>query len=436
MISFKQYITEADYTRFLKKNKNLSKQEVEIINKYFSKTNRKAGKDFAKKHNFWQDKSLLSWDYEDYKAIMVGTPSGRKATFKKQSVPGKRNKDYVEVKLKDKGFQGVIPLNHDTAKYLNSSKYGCAGADYCIGWDHTGENWDDIVIDNQQVPVYITNGAEKWVVTIYPDNKFYDVWDKMNNYERKNNTTIPGFDIRKNLFTSSLKKLYDEIREEFYTEDEKTEDTNYDWSEAAREFDEWINDIEDARAEVESNEESIYGDMEKIKDRTLEVYKEKTDKLQELSDYFEESRDEVKEKLESGVEPYTFDDRVYTESEYKELLATLNKKFDEAYDEWNEMDDAVIAIGDMNPHEMAENYDEYEWEGDVPNEDILHDLIHDVETPDMNYLGSEFEYWLEYSGADQDIEKLMYDISDYVHYDEGGNADSIFRKYGIYYPSE
>lgn len=217
MKSFKGYLLhEADYRRFLKKNKNLDQDEIDSINKYFSKTNAQAGSSID-----WQSKDVMNMTYDQFEEIMKNWSSGRKKTFKPIKIRGTKGKDYWEIKVKTKGFQCIIPLTQKMSQWLNSPMFACEGADYCIGWTGTAEHWEEIVVKEQQVPIYVTNGAEKWVVMIYPDNKEYDVWDRMNSMAKRKNTKIPGFDINKNLLTSSLKKLYDDIREEFFV-DKKT----------------------------------------------------------------------------------------------------------------------------------------------------------------------------------------------------------------------
>jgi hypothetical protein len=57
MKSFKQYINEANYARFLKKNKNLSKEEIQKIDDFFTTVNGAANK-FEKEYGSLQSKSV------------------------------------------------------------------------------------------------------------------------------------------------------------------------------------------------------------------------------------------------------------------------------------------------------------------------------------------------------------------------------------------
>jgi len=214
MKSFKIYLTEANYMRFLKKNPNLSDEERYEINKFFSKVNPQAGSDFEKKIG-WQTKKAREMSYQDFENLMMNTKVGRKKNLQKIKIPGVKGKDYWPIKLSNKNFIANIPLNYKTAKFMNSCKYGTINVNYCIGWEYGNEYWEEHVIDEGKIPIYITDGIKKWVVMILPDNKKYEVWDKFNkeNIADYNKEPIPGFSIKKELLGPKKAKLYDEIRE-------------------------------------------------------------------------------------------------------------------------------------------------------------------------------------------------------------------------------
>jgi len=207
-----QQINEADYMRFLKKNPKLSSEEAYEINKFFSKENPQAGSKID-----WQSRDVRSWDYDKFEQEMLKYKSGfRKKMIVK--IPGKQGEDYWTLRLKNKDFIANIPLNQETATFLNSGKYGnCGTTNYCIGWAADTQYWRKHVKGEGKVPIYIIDGYDKWVVMIKLNNKDYEVWDKFNKTDTayKGANAIPGFDIKKELFTSQLKKLYDHIRDEF-----------------------------------------------------------------------------------------------------------------------------------------------------------------------------------------------------------------------------
>jgi hypothetical protein len=216
--SFRIYINEADYMRFLKKNKNLSFTQRDEINDFFSKKSPHAGERFGQKYD-WQSKKVRNMLYHEFKDFMMSTPAGRKNNIKQTKIPGSKGKDYWPMKLKNKDFIANIPLNWETAQFMNSCKYGTIAVKYCIGWTNDDNYWVDNVIIEKKVPIYITDGIKKWVVMILPGNKKYEVWDKFNDRDltkSEGTEPIPGFSIKKELIGSRQSKLYDEIREEFY----------------------------------------------------------------------------------------------------------------------------------------------------------------------------------------------------------------------------
>jgi hypothetical protein len=113
-------------------------------------------------------------EYEDFEKIMLKYPSGFVKKLKVH-IPGKKGEDYWPIKLQTKKFIANIPLNQETAQFMNSCKYGFIEVNYCIGYDGNVFYWNDYVIDEQKVPVYIVDGYKKWVVMIKKDNRSYEV---------------------------------------------------------------------------------------------------------------------------------------------------------------------------------------------------------------------------------------------------------------------
>jgi len=214
MKSFINFLLEADYSRFLKKNKNLTKNQIELINDFF-KRNRHAAKDFEKFFGWQVMSDKLT--YDDFMKFM-DEYGASKNIVKLITLKGRKGKDYWPVDLKNDSVMAVIPLNHEMATFLNSNKYGSRLVNYCIGYEDDVEYWTSIVIKKAKVPVYITNGKEKWVVMILEDNKKYEVWDKFNNCNVALHSPepIPGLSIKNDLLTPKLGRLYDKIRREFF----------------------------------------------------------------------------------------------------------------------------------------------------------------------------------------------------------------------------
>jgi len=215
MKAFTEYIIlEAkSVERFLKKNDNLSKSQKNTINKFFTK-NKPASRKFETDYG-WQSKKVQNMEWKDFYNFMTDYKIGRKMLLKVSNVPGKKGIDYWPIHIKNKDYIANVPLNWKTAQYMNSCRYGSIDVNYCIGWSDDKSYWKDHVIDEQKVPVYITNGYNKWVVMILEDNHNYEVWDKFNREDSALHIKepIPGFSIKKELLKKNMGKIYDEIRE-------------------------------------------------------------------------------------------------------------------------------------------------------------------------------------------------------------------------------
>ena len=77
MKTFKDYINESNYTKYLKQNKNLSPKQVKELNDYFSKENQQAGSNIL-----WQSKKTKEMTYQDFANIMIDYKSGFKEKMK------------------------------------------------------------------------------------------------------------------------------------------------------------------------------------------------------------------------------------------------------------------------------------------------------------------------------------------------------------------
>ena len=208
MKSYKIFIQEAvNLRRFLNKNKNLSKDQRDKIEQFF-KVNRQEAKKID-----WQSKEVLSWTWDNFNEIMMNSKYGLKTSDKmdcskiKLRIP---KDEYIRVKLSTKKFCAIIPLTWEAAKELNSN-FGTCHGDYCIGDTRSSSNWNDLVVYDITVPVYVINNTEKWVVMIDMHND-YEVWNK-DNVRVYSSEPIPGFSIKNELLNPKIKKLYDNVRD-------------------------------------------------------------------------------------------------------------------------------------------------------------------------------------------------------------------------------
>jgi len=454
MKSFIKYITEANYSRFLKKNKNLNTDQRNEINYFFSKINTQAGSKID-----WQNKKIRNMTYDDFENIILNSKSGRRKNLKSINIPGKKGEDYWPVKLKTKGFIANIPLNHKTANYMNSCKYGTIDVNYCIGWGDDAEYWDSHVIDDQELPVYIIDGDRKWVVIIDDGNHSYQVWDKLNQRDisKSNKEPIPGFSIKKELLNSRMKKVYDEIREDFYTEDDRNDENEheYDRSDAINDYNEFISNIESAKKDLEEGRDEYYKILSDTYNDTLEYYENLRDEFEEKMTSAEEKMDSVEEKkdeldgiisddypdkTEDGVYMYKYNGSYWT-------MEQLNVLFDDIYDlfqkyesqkedfeeQWNIYDDAyneIDEIDDGDGYEMSSKYDDYEWQGDIPEE---FSYEQNINIPHISYY-NEYIDFLEYFGFTIDEDYIQEKIWSYIYEDSLSSAEEALSSAGLYTP--
>ena len=217
MKTFTEHLYESDYKRFLKKNKNLSKAQINKLNDFYKKVGT-AATEFEKTFG-WQSPFPQTLTWEDFEKFNSDYTYWVKQNLKDVKIKGTKGKDYWPIRLRTKKYIANIPLNWETAQYMNSCNYGTINVNYCIGWSDNKSFWNDHVIDEQKVPIYITNGSKKWVVMIRPNNISYEVWDKLNKEDISsyNPEPIPDFSIRKELLGKQKANLYNEIRDKFFT---------------------------------------------------------------------------------------------------------------------------------------------------------------------------------------------------------------------------
>ena len=226
MKSFKIYINESDYTRFLKMNKNLNDTEIENINSWFADDNPRAGEKFGREYD-WQSKKVKNMSFVDFFNInneYMNTFSQKKKNVKLGGLKGlKKDVDYIEIKLKTKHAKAIIPLNHEASVLLASNRVGtckCEGK-WCISFKKNNKYWKSYVIRKKQVPIMVMTEDTKWCVMALKSGSFH-VWDQYDNKESNANTPftneekIPEINIKKDLMNSKLLSLYNEIRDKFF----------------------------------------------------------------------------------------------------------------------------------------------------------------------------------------------------------------------------
>jgi hypothetical protein len=424
MQSFKQFITiseanEKRFLKFLQANKNLTKEQAKEINAFFNKY-KQAAKKFEKDYG-WQSQTTKDLTYEDFGMIMNDSSLEVMKALKKIKIPGTKEVDYQPVHIKNKGFIANIPLTQDTAQYMNSCKYGNLDVNYCIGWDEDGQYWDEYVIDEQKVPVYLTNGVKKWVVMIEDGNRSYEVWDMKNdeNKAKSNKEPIPGFSIKKELLTSSLKKMYNEIREEFYTEDNKlnSEPPKPDWSEAKEDYDNLVREIETVAKDFRDRKHDNEEELKEIWTDTLKDYKLRLKNIREEILSFEKKQALIQEKidaLEVNIDNLTSQENIELQkliNELDNITDTLSELEDKEVDLEIDLDN-IEDIDYKDEDEMQEERENYDWNGFIPDAGDWRNSM--INWPDPEWY-SDFVEYVEHVYGDYDWNKLKNEISDYIY---------------------
>lgn len=290
MKSFVEILTEAK-DRFIKKNRNLSKEQQEELIAFFRSNNR-AEKDVEDEYG-WQ-KGSLSMTYDQFVGIMNRYKGGRKALAKTKKVKCpdnlkglKKNVDYVHLRIKHPEYCAYIPLSHDTAQKFNGDKIiGTCSGPWCVGHSSSSQYYRMYTKRKGRVPVYIVGRGSKWVVMIDQNNKDMEIWDVANDHGSK---MIPGFNARKELVDSKKAKLYDQVRDEFLQKKAKVpEDVpQEEYIDAENAYEQMASDIENWCTNRKEAEEYHWDEMKKTVDDTIEKYQEMAD------DAEQEAKDEV-----------------------------------------------------------------------------------------------------------------------------------------------
>lgn len=440
MKNFTQYLIESK-DRFIKKNKNLTKDQKKELIKFF-KTNRQAENKID-----WNKSSNMT--YDDFLAIMMETKSGRKTKIKHQKIKGlTEGKDYIHVRMKTKEYLAYIPLTFDAAQKFNTKELGVCSGPWCIGHSGNAYHWNEEVIQEKQVPVYVVNTRSKWVVMIDKGNRKYNIWS-IENVPSKVHEGIPNFSIRKELLDPKQKKLYDEIREDYYDEEEETE---IDVTDATNDYEKLIDDIDNAASKTESAKEEFDNETYAIKEETKEKFKEQISNAQEEINEKEKEIEEWEEIVEDidyldetdyedGVTD--FRDEYYTEDEIEKYKRGVesdiddnNREIEEYQSDMGLADDQLRQIDDIEPYEMADA--EIDWIRYPPLEDDMYDDIDIPSVDDMDYsdyidvMTEHGSFWSNNSSVDDDIREYVY----YSYY--GGSsyssAEELLNDNDLYHP--
>jgi len=430
--------------RFLKKNKNLTPAQVKELDKYFTQVNRQASNDFIRRYGNWDSKKVRNLTYDDFKSFQAEYKSGLKNAKKmkcksiEKKIPGTAGDDYVHVVIPDKRFCAFIPLNHETAQFMNTRKFGVCSGDWCIGSTLTAYHWNDEVLEQQQVPIYVLNNESKWVVMIHDGNRTYDVWN-IDNDPNKVKEGIPGFSIRKNLLSSKQKKMYDELRSYYFEE----ADTTVDIEDAERDYNKLITDIETAHDEWNKNVEEFYETNERIRVDTIEKYRKEEERLEneqvKINDDISANEEKIEEYEDELAELEDNDpnNKIGIEN-YKLLIKALTRSNERKREEYDKIDDKLIelsnAIDDMksmSADEVGENWDEYDWTEDPIEYENVNMY---TEIPKIEWY-SDYTNLISEHGWEGDYDKANENIVYYILEEAFDSAEEVLAKAGWHHPN-
>ena len=447
MKSFVEYLIE-NKDRFIKKNKNLTDNQKDEIIKYFRK-NRQA----EKKIDWNKSGNMTISDFED---IMMQSKMGRKKKVKCASIKIKgltEEKDYINLRMKTKDFCAFIPLTFEAAQKFNTRELGMCSGPWCIGHSDDAYSWNNEVIEQKQVPVYVINTNSKWVVMIQEGNRDYDVWS-IENSPTKTKQGIPGFSIRKELLNNKQKTMYDEIREDYYNDEV---DIEFDIEDAEIGYDAIIEDIDNATSSMEGARERFDNETYRIKSATEKYYKKKISDLEEENSSLQSEVDDIQSNVEElEILENEFDDdedletvdhngEIYSYQQVRTFMLALNGDIEGIEDNISNNDTNIYNMQELHDsidkieyYEMSDN-DVVDWVDYPPSEE---DIGYDIYIPSCfdNKYSDYFDLMEEHGYADNEIKSNCdQDIREYVYESSYGGsqystASEVLNSSNIYHP--
>ncbi len=284
-----------------------SDEKTQLINFFKKKTNLEAKID-------WNKWKKLTFD--DFAEVMKDTTSAKKKRAKVQRHKGisglKEGEDYIHVKTKNKQFLVYIPLHYKANQIIFSSHIGNCTHQGCIGSSNAQQYYRSEAQAKGKIPVVIVGNDEKYTVMVNKNNKTWDLWYDTNQQDdMTHGEGIPNFSIKKELFTSSLKKMYDDIRIKIWDSDSIVDEQAYD--DAVSDYEGLANEIEQYVSDMESGRDQMYDDTMEVIDDTIEQYK----------DWAKEAEEEAKEeaKEEGASDPNFVPDNLMNKR--KEIVSIM-----------------------------------------------------------------------------------------------------------------
>lgn len=368
MKTFTEYLTEKK-DHIIKKMPNLSQDEKEVVIDFFKK---KPNMENRIDWNKWR-----KLHFGDFQEVMADTKSSIKRKAQKLRHKGikglKEGEDYIHIKTKNKEYLVYIPLNPQAAKVIASAHIGGCHGKWCIANTQAVRYYKSEAKKQNKIPIMVVGKGTKYTIMM-KRNCSFEVW-AADNFSAEFGEAIPDFSIRKELCTSKLNNLYDEIVHDIWTRKQKAPeniDPEY-YKEAVDAYEELGNAVESYIGDRIESLEEYHKHNEKVIIDTIELYEEKLIELEE------------------------------------ELKAEENKNEKDAIK--SEIDDVNKVIDDIEEYKdnIGYEFEEYvndnndiEWSADIFYEEYIFEGLYSSVSFTSDDYDPYFEFAEDYLDVDED----------------------------------
>ncbi|RLA61048.1 MAG: hypothetical protein DRQ78_08980 [Epsilonproteobacteria bacterium] len=172
MKSFKELLSEKK-DHLIKKNKNLSDEEKDILIAHFKKY------PHLENQINWNNKKLT---FDDFSGVLLSTSKRqKKKALKDKGIGGlKEGEDYINIRLRTKGYLAYAPLNYEASKSIATKHIGQCEGKWCVAYQKSRSYWQHYVYQDwnkngSSIFVYIIGDGTKWAMDIHKNT--FDLWD-------------------------------------------------------------------------------------------------------------------------------------------------------------------------------------------------------------------------------------------------------------------
>lgn len=131
--------------------------------------------------------------FEEFKNILEQESTKITKSSAKKGIEGlTKDKDYIEIPIKDKEDEIYIPLNYKASKIIASNRVGQCEGKWCTAYQKTDEYWIEYIKENEGILTYV----------IRNNDKLFKINQKQAIYFHKNKKDIERFDANDNKINS------------------------------------------------------------------------------------------------------------------------------------------------------------------------------------------------------------------------------------------